>query len=179
MILIDIVLALFAVVVFSILITGILHLFVLRVPYVPTPGRVAAEMVRFARLRGDEKVYDLGAGDGKILVMAKRAYPGLTAVGVELVPTVWLLGRVYTWLSGAKVDFRLQNALTADLRDADTVFLYVTPFLMEQLEPKLDRELKKGAVVVSHTFHFPHRKPTEEVKIPWHRRGKTLVRYVY
>jgi hypothetical protein len=145
--------------------TMVLHLFILKVPYVPTPARVAQAMVQLARLRGSEKIYDLGAGDGAILIAAKRAHPGVTAIGIELVPTIWLLGWLRILLSRVSIQFRLQSALKTDIRDADVIFLYVTPFLMQQLEPKFDRELRKGTVVISHTFRFASHKPIEEKNI--------------
>jgi hypothetical protein len=94
---------------------------------------------------------------------------------VEFVPTVWMLGWVRIRLAGQQVNWKLGNALHADISRADVVFLYVTPHLMASLEDKFDRELRPGTVVIANTFRFPRRKPEREVQAA----GKTVRRYVW
>lgn len=155
--------------------TMILHLVVLRVPYIPTSRAIVQAMVQLARLQGRETVIDLGAGDGRILIEAVRSYPGITAIGIEYVPTVWLLGTFVIWRSRIPVTLRLGDALTADVANADVIFLYVLPSLMHKLEQKFQKELRKGTVIVSHSFSFPGRRAEEEVVTG----GKTIRRYVW
>lgn len=162
--------------VLAIAVTMILHLW-LRVPYVPTPRAVARAMVRAARLKGDERVVDLGAGNGRILIEAKRLHPGLTAVGCELVPTIWLLGKLTILLSGQRIEWKLRNALTEDVSQADVIFLYLTGPLMKKLQERFDRELRPGTRVVSHCFRFHGREPSFQTSLPgW--MGENRV-YVY
>lgn len=147
------------------------------VPYVPTSRSATREMIRLARLRGAERIYDLGAGDARILIEAKRAHPGLRATGIEFSPTVWLLGRLRIFLSGQRVELRRGDARTTDLRDAGAVFLYLSPGMMAQLEGKFDRELHQGTVVIAHAFRFPRRQPVETVRMGQGSWATTLFRY--
>lgn len=159
--------------VLGIVVTAVYHIF-LRVPYVPTPKQIVSEMVRVAELKDGDIVYDLGAGDARLLIEAKKACPGLVARGCELVPTIWCWGKICVWFSGMKVDLQLRSILRQDVADADVVFLYLFPNLMAALGEKFDRELRPGTRVVSHTFKFPGRSPKREVKIPWGRGEKTV-----
>ena len=149
----------------------------IQVPFVPTARKVAEEMVRFADLKGTETVYDLGAGDGRILIAAKRLHPHIRAIGWEFVPTVWLLGKLRIWWSKQDVSLRRGNALTQDVRDADCIFLYLFPEAMALLEAKFDRELKPGTKVLSYVFQFPNRTPVAQKSVPW--MGKTRMLRLY
>ncbi len=153
--------------------TFIMHL-IIRVPYVPTGRAMTRAMVALADLKDGQTAIDLGAGDGRLLQEAVTKHPGVRAIGVELVPTVWMWGWLRTRGTG-RVKFLLGNALTADLTGVDVVFLYMMPSIMEKLEQRFDRELRPGAVVVSNAFRFPHRIPEREEKV----NGKTVLKYVW
>lgn len=172
----DVFLGLLFLVVIAITVTGGYFVFT-DVPYVRTPRRIAEEMVEVAMLRDGQRLYDLGAGDGQLLVMAKCACPGITAVGYELVPTVWMLGRLHLWWTGTDARLLRANALKQDMHDADVIFLYLMPHVLAKLESKFDAELRAGTRVVSHTFRFPNRQPVKEVTIPWRRRDKKILVY--
>ena len=141
--------------------TGLSHLF-FTVPFVPTTAPVIEVMLDMAKLRDGDVVYDLGAGDGCVLIAAKKLCPGIVARGCEIVPTVWAWGKLKIWWSGEEVDLRLKNALKEDVSDADVVLLYITPPLMAKLEPRFKRQLKPGTVVLSHAFRFPGRPHTDD-----------------
>ena len=147
-------------------ITFIAHLWV-PVVYVPTPHVVVKEMVELAHLKPGNRVYDLGAGDARLLIAAKRKEPGITVIGCELIPTVWALGKLNILKSRQKVTLRFQNILRCDLQDADVVFLYLIPSLMEKLKEKFDQELRPGTRVVAYVFKIPGKEPEKEVKVPW------------
>ena len=157
-----------------IVVTAISHIWA-DVPFIPTPKCVYEEMLRLADLKGTEKVYDLGAGDARLLIAAKRKHPTISATGVEIVSTVWMLGKFRIWLSRQKIDFYLQNALTQDVSDADCIFLYLIPRLMKKLEMKFDAELKPGTKVISYAFSFPSKKPISELQVKG-LAGKTKLR---
>lgn len=147
------------------------------VPFIRTPKQVILEMIRLAHLRGSEYVMDLGAGDASILIAAKNTYPSITATGVELVPTVWLLGRVRIALSGHAITLLRRDMRSVSVRNADVIFLYTFPHIMAYLEPKFDAELRPGTVIISHAFGFPRRQPTEVVTLGSGFNKKRLLRY--
>lgn len=150
-----------------------------RTPYIPTPTAVAEQMVQLANLHGNETVYDLGAGDGALLIAAKRAHPKIRAIGIEFVPTVWLIGKLRVLFSKQKISLRLGDALTANVSDADCIFLYLLPGQMQRLETHFDRLLKPGTKVVSHVFRFPHKTPVNQREIIHRENRKMMWLYVW
>ena len=159
-----------------IVITVIGQLFAMT-PFVPSPGSVTKAMVETAHLKGSEIVYDLGAGDGKILIQAKKMYPAITARGYEIALGVWLLGLVRIYLSGTKVELHWRDALKQDLRDADVIFLYLMPHMIKRCAKKFDAELKSGTTVISHAFQFHDRIPDREITIPQGKRNRRVFVY--
>ncbi|MFH0770957.1 MAG: hypothetical protein V1926_06330 [Candidatus Peregrinibacteria bacterium] len=158
-------LSLFVLALLLTLLSTVLGFLFVHVPYVPTSWKTARAMVEAAGLKGTETVYDLGAGDGRILITAKRLHPSIRAIGVELVPVVWLLGKVFVWWYGHPVSLRLGNALSQDLRDADCIFVYLITDVMPRFQKKFDAELRKGTTVVSHAFRFPGHTPEREFSV--------------
>lgn len=159
---------------------------ILFVPFVPSPMKVVEFMIGKASLKGNETVYDLGCGDARLLIAAKKKYPNIRAIGYELPLGVWMLAKIKVFLSKQKVTVRLGNFLRANLSDADVILLYLIPEVMPKLQRKLERELKKGTRIISHGFEFPDREPllVERCPLPsWHffrQKGKIGPRvYVY
>lgn len=173
---IDLVIVLIILLTVVMVVTAVFGLFV-GVPFIRTPKQVIKEMIRLAHLQGNERVMDLGAGDGSILIAVKNAHPLITATGVELVPTVWLLGRLRIALSGHAITFLHRDMRAVSVQDADVIFLYTFPHIMAYLEPKFDAELRPGTVVISHAFGFPGRQPTEVVTLGSGFKKKRLMRY--
>ena len=173
---VDIVIVGTAALIATIVVTTI-YAFVARVPYVPTPRRVIQSMIDLARLQGSERVFDLGAGSGSILIAAKRKHPSIEATGIELSPLVWLLGRAKIFLSGMQIRFLRTNVFKTDVSDADVIFLYLFPSIMVDMEDKFDRELRPGTVVISHAFPFNRREPQETLKVSHWSGKKTVRRY--
>lgn len=148
------------------------------VPFVSTPYPVIRAMIRMARLKGGERVYDLGAGDGRLLQEVVKAYPGIKAIGCEVIPTVWFLGIARRFIRRTPYVLKLKDALKEDLTSADCIFLYLFPSVMEKLAAKFDRELRPGAVVISNTFRIPGRteQSTDAVRLA---TGREVVLYRY
>ena len=144
-----------------------------RTPYGGTPRAVGDAMIRLAELRPGERVCDIGAGDGRLLIAAKRACPGIEAVGYENAPAVWLCGKLRIWLSGEEVSLRLRDARRDDLSGTDVSFLYVGPEMMRELLPKLMRELRPGSRAIASVFPFHGKEPVKVEEV----RGKKI--YVY
>jgi SAM-dependent methyltransferase len=138
------------------------------VPWVPTREVRIRKALQLAGLQPGETLYDLGAGDGRVLLMAAREF-GAQAVGIEIGPVQWALGWSRIWLSGRsprrgtrpRVGMRCGNFYKADLRAADVVFVYLTSSQTSRLAQKLEQELRPGARVVSIAADFSDWQPSQ------------------
>lgn len=122
-------------------------------PFDPTPQEVVERMLVLAGVKKGDVVYDLGSGDGRVVVSAAKTY-GVNAVGVEIDPGLVKLARENVREHGVEklVEIRQQDFLSADLSEATVVTLYLSYDGNLALRPKLMRELKPGARVVSYIF---------------------------
>jgi len=122
-------------------------------PYVPTPTAVVERMLELAGVGANDIVYDLGSGDGRLVIEAARRY-GARGVGVEREARLVDLARAAAAEAGVaeRVSFRQGDLFDADLRGATVVTLYLLPRLLEQLVPKLRAELAPGTRIVSHDY---------------------------
>ncbi|HYB67915.1 MAG TPA: class I SAM-dependent methyltransferase [Candidatus Acidoferrales bacterium] len=122
------------------------------------------QMLALAELRAGEVFFDLGAGDGRTLVMAVKEY-GARAVGVELREDLVkkALGTVYEQGLQDRITIVNGDMFTVDLSSADVVFLYLTTSANEKIKPKLETELKHGVRVVSHDYEIVGWKPLKVV----------------
>jgi SAM-dependent methyltransferase len=141
----------------------LLSLFMGGSPFAVTPARVRERMLELAGVQPGEKVYDLGCGDGRLLIEANRKF-GARSKGIELCPPVYWLARLRVWLSGADVEIVRRNLLETDISDADVVFCYLFPGHMNRLEKAL-RGLKKGARIISHQFEIPGWTPAASTEV--------------
>ena len=123
------------------------------VPFVPTPIPVVRRMLQLAEVKEGEVVYDLGAGDGRILFIAVREFKA-RAVGVEIRRDLYRATKAKIEAEGLQNKIKLYNCsyYDIDLSEADVVTLFLLTSANEKLRPKMERELKKGARVVSHEF---------------------------
>lgn len=130
--------------------------FVTGAPFVPSTKRTSESMIGLAHITRDMHVYDLGAGDGRLLFQA--AQKGANAIGFEINPFLVLFTKLKILLSRKQKNVRVfwKNFWNADFGDADIVFIYLLPWKMEKLEQKLCTVLKPGSLVVSNSFVFPH-----------------------
>jgi len=122
-------------------------------PFVPTPLPVVERMLELAKVTPGDVVYDLGSGDGRVVITAAQRY-GARGVGIEINP-VWVRdARRFAEQLGVadKVSFRIGDLFTTDLREATVVTLYLYPAMNRKLAPRLLAELKPGARIVSHEY---------------------------
>jgi precorrin-6B methylase 2 len=146
-------------------------------PFVGTPKRVCEAMIRLARLKGDEMVCDIGAGDARLLIAASRKAPGIRAVGFENALAVWLMGQARILFTRAPVSLRFRDARYIDLSQSDVIFLYLNSAMMKEMEEKFAKELKPGTRIISHAFHLPNKTPILEEHIPLRRRAARILVY--
>ena len=131
--------------------------------YVPTPTAVVDAMLDLAQVTSRDVVYDLGSGDGRIVIAAARKY-GARGVGIEIDPVLVKKATADAAAAGvaSRVRFVTGNLFTADISDATVVTLYLLQSLNERLRPKLVRELKPGARIVSHVFNMGPEWPPDK-----------------
>ena len=131
-------------------------------PSVPTKPDRIRKALKMANLQPGETLYDLGAGDGRVLLMAAGEF-GSKAVGIEVGPiqcaVIWL--RALASGLDEKIQVRWGNYLNTDLRDADVVFIYATSREVLKLKPYLETQLKPGTRVVSISADFPEWEPSD------------------
>lgn len=134
--------------------------------YVPTSPEVVEAMLKLANVTKNDVVYDLGCGDGRIVVAAARAF-GARAIGIDIDPQRIAEANANAKTAGVegRVKFVLGDLFEQDLHDATVVTLYLLNSLNLKLRPKLWKELKPGTRVVSHAFDMGDWKPeqTQEV----------------
>lgn len=136
------------------------------VHFVPTPHEVVAEMLRVAKVRKNDVLFDLGSGDGRIVIAAAKKY-GTRGTGIDLDPVRIEEGRAGAKKAGvtSKAEFRQADLFETDLRNATVVTLYLLPTLNVKLRPKLFQELKPGSRVVSHAFDMGDWKPDSTLMV--------------
>jgi cyclopropane fatty-acyl-phospholipid synthase-like methyltransferase len=126
------------------------------VPFVPTPPEVIDRMLDMARVKSGDVIYDLGSGDGRIIIQAAKRY-GVKGVGIEIDADLVQRAKDNAFREEVEhlVEFRLQDALTVDVSPATVVTLYMLPEFNAKLRPILEKQLKPGSRVVSHDFEIP------------------------
>jgi SAM-dependent methyltransferase len=131
-------------------------------PWVPTPGETVNEMLSMANVNSGEVVYDLGSGDGRVIVAAAQRFHA-RSVGVELNPlwVFWTRLKVAVLGLRGKTKVVWGNFFNVDLSKADVVTLYLIQNTNDKLEPKLKEQLKPGSRVVSHVFTFNDWNPVK------------------
>jgi ubiquinone/menaquinone biosynthesis C-methylase UbiE len=135
--------------------------------YVPTPQIVVDAMLQAAEVKASDVVYDLGSGDGRIVITAATKY-GARGVGIEIDPQLVHVATDAASAAGVsdRVRFVNENLFTANISEATVVTLYLLQSINERLRPKLIRELKPGTRVVSHVFNMgPEWPPQRTLEI--------------
>lgn len=140
------------------------------VPFVATPEHVVRRMLEMANVNQNDVVYDLGAGDGRILFMAAREF-GARAVGIELRKDLFdqIEKKIKEYGLSGRVRVIYGSFYDVDISEASVVTLYLLTSVNEKLRPKFERELKPGTRIVSHDFEVPGWRPVrvEEVYDSW------------
>lgn len=128
-------------------------------PYVPSKKKTAEQMIDIADIKTTDIVYDLGSGDGRLLLLAAKKAPK-KIVGIEINLLLVLLTRLRCLLSPYRSTIYCTwgNFWNVHLHDADVVFVYLLPWKMDALKRKLLKELKPGTRIISNSFIFPDLK---------------------
>jgi cyclopropane fatty-acyl-phospholipid synthase-like methyltransferase len=134
--------------------------------FAPTSPEVVMGMLKLARVTANDVVYDLGSGDGRIVIAAAENY-GARGVGIEIDPKLVAEAKQSAERAGVanRVTFIEGDMFEADVSEATVVTLYLLEQINEKLRPKLTRELRPGSRIVSHVFRMGDWRPDEQVVV--------------
>ncbi len=137
------------------------------IPFVPTPIEVVDKMLEIAEVQKDDVVYDLGSGDGRVVIRAAKKY-GARGVGIEMDQSLLDKARKAAEAEGVShlVEFRAEDALKTNLSPATVVTLYMLPWFNEAMKPNFKKYLKPGSRIVAHDFGIEGWKPDKMEKLP-------------
>lgn len=149
-------------------------------PYYPTPETIVVKMLELGGLKAGEKMFDLGSGDGRIVIMAAQRF-GAYATGVELDKDLCKQSMERIRKLGLEKTARIINGdiLKQDYSSADLITVYLLPNSNDKVQPLLERQLKKGARVVAHDFEFRSWKPDKVEDIEDDGEGRSHTLYLY
>jgi SAM-dependent methyltransferase len=137
------------------------------IPFIPTPIDVVDRMLEIAEVKQGDIIYDLGSGDGRIVIRAAKKY-GARGVGIEMDSWLVATARAKAKEEGVDhlVEFRIEDALKVDISQATVVTLYMLPWFNERMRPILQKHLKPGARIVTHDYDIEGWPPAKVERLP-------------
>ena len=150
-------------------------------PYYPTPETIVERMLQLGSLKAGEKMFDLGSGDGRIVIMAAQKFHA-QAVGVDLDKDLCRQSTDKIFKLGLEKNAHIVNGdlLKQNYSSADLVTVYLLPdSVNNKVQPLLDKELKKGARVVAHDFEFKNWKSEKVENVADDGEGRSHALYLY
>jgi tRNA1(Val) A37 N6-methylase TrmN6 len=149
-------------------------------PYYPTPETIVQKMLELGGLKAGEKMFDLGSGDGRIVIMAAQKFHA-QATGVEMDKDLWRQSMDRIEKLGLQKRATILNGdiLKQNYSSADLVTVYLLPNSNDKVQPILEKQLRKGARVVSHDFEFKHWTPEKVETIDDDGEGRSHTLYLY
>jgi len=120
-------------------------------PWVPTPMRAVRRMIKESGLKSGKKVYELGCGDGRLILNATKIN-GVVGVGYEISPLIYIVAWLKNAFTGFKAKISFRSFWGADLSDADVIYLYLLPMCAKKLVEKFKKELDKDTLIISYAF---------------------------
>lgn len=133
---------------------------------IPAHKKGIAMALELGEIGPDDKFYDLGCGDGRVLVEAVKKYD-CRGVGYDLVPPYYLLAKIRAGLSGKsdRIEIRMENIFKSDIENADVIFCFLTPKLMEKIGEYIKhKKLKSGARIISYAFSMKNYEPVRKIE---------------
>jgi protein-L-isoaspartate O-methyltransferase len=149
-------------------------------PFYPTPETIVERMLQLGGLKAGEKIFDLGSGDGRIVIMAAQKFHA-EAYGVELDKDLAKQSTEKIRKLGLEKSAHIINGdlLRQNYSSADLITVYLLPVSNDKVQPLLDRQLKKGARVVAHDFEFKNWTPEKVENIEDDGEGRSHTLYLY
>ncbi len=149
-------------------------------PYYPTPETIVEKMLQFGALKPGEKIFDLGSGDGRIVIMAAQKFKA-DATGIEFDKDLWKQSMDRIKSLGLSGRARIINGdiMKQDYSPADMLTVYLLPSSNDKVRPMLEKQLKKGTRIVSHDFEFAGWTPEKTETIEDDGEGRSHTLYLY
>ncbi|MFB3827581.1 MAG: cyclopropane-fatty-acyl-phospholipid synthase family protein [Bryobacteraceae bacterium] len=149
-------------------------------PYYPTPETIVAKMLELGGLKAGEKMFDLGSGDGRIVIMAAQKFHA-QATGVEMDKDLYRQSTAKIRKLGLEKNARIINGdiLKQNYSPADLITVYLLPNSNDKVAPLLEKQLKKGARVVAHDFEIRQWTPAKVETIEDDGEGRSHTLYLY
>jgi len=154
-----------------------------KAPFVPIPKDVLPAIAKELNLKPGLTIYDLGCGDGRVLEACLALEPQAHYIGIEkeLVPYCLAWWRLRKFIKSGQVQLIKKNFFAVNLTSAQRVFTYLFPKLMDELLPKLNKELIPDTILISCDFLFSNKQSEQvtDLKRPHNALGKRLYRYQF
>ena len=149
-------------------------------PYYPTPETIVEKMLQLGSLKAGEKMFDLGSGDGRIVIMAAQKFHA-DATGIEMDKDLYRQSMAKIQKMGLSKTARIINAdiFKQNYSPADIITVYLLPSSNDKIRPLLEKQLKKGTRVVSHDFEFKDWQPEKVETIEDDGEGRSHTLYLY
>lgn len=149
-------------------------------PYYPTPETVVEKMLQFGGLKRGERMFDLGSGDGRIVIMAAEKF-GATATGIEMDADLYKQSTDRIRSLGLEKSARIVQGdiFKQDYSSANMLTVYLLPSSNDKVRPLLEKQLRKGTRIVSHDFEFAGWKPEKVETIDDDGEGRSHTLYLY
>lgn len=149
-------------------------------PYYPTPDSVVERMLKFGGLKRGEKIFDLGSGDGRVVIMAAQQFKA-DATGIELDQDLYKQSMDRIKSLGLEKHAHIINGdiTQQDFSSANLLTVYLLPNSNEKIRPMLEKQLKKGTRIVAHDFMFKGWTADKEEHIPDDGEGRSHTLYLY
>jgi ubiquinone/menaquinone biosynthesis C-methylase UbiE len=149
-------------------------------PYYPTPETIVEKMLQLGGLKSGEKMFDLGSGDGRIVIMAAQKFHA-DATGIEMDNDLYRQSMEKIRSLGLEKTARIVRGdiLNQDYKSADLVTVYLLPNSNDKVQPLLEKQLKKGTRIVAHDFEFRAWKPDKVEQIEDDGEGRSHTLYLY
>jgi protein-L-isoaspartate O-methyltransferase len=149
-------------------------------PYYPTPETIVEKMLKLGALKSGEKMFDLGSGDGRIVIMAAQKFRAIST-GVEFDTDLWKQStdRIKSLGLEARAKIIHGDIVKQDYSSADLITVYLLPASNDKVRPILEKQLKKGARIVAHDFEMGGWTPEKVENIDDDGEGRSHTLYLY
>jgi hypothetical protein len=134
-------------------------------PFVSTHPLVVSRVILEARLAPGQQVYELGCGKAGFLVGLEKKFPQAKYAGIEYAFWPWFVAKAQLLLAGSKIKLIKQNLFNADIADADLIYCYLNPKMMQDLEIKFKKECKPGTQIISYCFPMTEMPPEKTIEL--------------